>query len=695
MGKMLDKIIIMELLSDICPASGEGFAGFVDTDVCFDDFGLPYIPAKRLKGVLREHGLDILSVDESYSGVFDKLFGETGKLTPGTLHISNGRLKNYNGIVREIAQAHRSELAEVYTSVRSRTKMEGGKAAPGALRALRVLNRKQVFEFPVTLSEDTLELFQMCVKSLRSMGLNRSRGLGEVKCALVDAAPRSGVHFSPVNNGKNENPARFSYALELLEPVIIADRTGKPLNTEGYIFGSAILGALAVKYIEKHGLPREKAYEDEDFRKIFLDGGVTFTAAFGYKDGNVYYPAPAVLKTDKLGVRLSDGSNGITEEANENNPICKRLGGFISVKDGKISTFRPEKTSFAHHARPDDKSKGHATADAGEFFTYEALSAGQLFAGSIIGGSAYVEALAGLFSDGDILRIGRSRTAQYGRVRIAPLDFGARHAGLSLISGKKYRLIAVTPIILEDSNGINVMDVKTLTDTLGLGEGLEILKFVCSETTAAGYNGKWLLPRAQERAFAEGSTIVFKYSGEDTTLYKEFVGKRTGEGFGQIRLEPVPEADGFTFECETDNTNMPEAVILPAIAALRTEKEAVSKGARYGEDLKNPPRNANLQRVITALGISGDFKRFAELLCGIKQPEQKTSALAFAARQDKWYFKTDAKRLTAGHIVGLLKSVEYEYADYKKFLNAAAQRIKQKRRNGSGGKSGNGGENNA
>ncbi|MDR2940153.1 MAG: hypothetical protein LBV08_07530, partial [Clostridiales bacterium] len=58
----VDKVIRVELISDLCPASGNGFAGVVDTDVCFDGLGLPYIPGKRLKGCLRECGLDILSV---------------------------------------------------------------------------------------------------------------------------------------------------------------------------------------------------------------------------------------------------------------------------------------------------------------------------------------------------------------------------------------------------------------------------------------------------------------------------------------------------------------------------------------------------------------------------------------------------------------------------------------------------------
>jgi len=147
---MLNKTIRMELKSDLCPSSGDGFAGFVDTDVCFDDFGLPYIPSKRLKGCLRECGLDIVSVDASYESDFDKLFGETGKLVPGALIIGNGRLENYDEIIRSLGSAHRSELAEVYTSVISRTKMEDGKFAQGTLRTIRFLNKKQKYEFPVT-----------------------------------------------------------------------------------------------------------------------------------------------------------------------------------------------------------------------------------------------------------------------------------------------------------------------------------------------------------------------------------------------------------------------------------------------------------------------------------------------------------------------------------------------------------------
>jgi CRISPR-associated protein Csx10 len=659
---------------------------------------LPYIPGKRLKGCLRECGLDIISVDERYADAFDALFGETGKLVPGALTVGNGQLENYDGLALENGAAHRSELAEICTSVRSRTKMEEGKYAPGTLRTVRVLNKGQVYEFPVSLTDDTLDLFNMCVKSLRSMGLNRSRGLGEVVCSLTDGAAQSGeaFHISDCLGQKS-----FSYEIRLTEPVISAERNGKPLGCEDYIFGSAVLGAFAARYFEKTGLPRAEAYKDPDFRRIFLDGAVKFTAAMPSKDGNTYYPAPAMLKTNKLATVLSDESDGIPPvEADAENPICRRLGGFVSFDGNVVRHHKPQKLTFIHHARPADKGKGHAAgaedrADkaGGEMFTYEALAPGQTFAGSVIGSGDDLRLLSGLFTEDNILRIGRSRTAQYGKAEIRSASVNAQMNDMALNDGDKFRLVAITPVILEDANGINTTDLNVIKDTLG--EDLAIVRYACSETTIAGYNGKWLLPRGQERAIAEGSVIVFKYNGSGARLQVNFIGKRTGEGFGRIRLEPVPKADAFKFP-ESDATAAADTGqgLSQKVIELRAGKKAASEGAKYGESPQAPPKNANLHRLVSALNKSAGFAEFAQKLDDIKQPEQKIAALVFATGKDKWYFKTNAEHLKISHIENLLKQRGYDYKAYRIFLTNAAQKIKQKRRN-NGENAPEGGDNDA
>ena len=46
--------IEMKLLSDAIPGSGEGLAGIIDADITYDEYGIPYIPAKRIKGILKD-----------------------------------------------------------------------------------------------------------------------------------------------------------------------------------------------------------------------------------------------------------------------------------------------------------------------------------------------------------------------------------------------------------------------------------------------------------------------------------------------------------------------------------------------------------------------------------------------------------------------------------------------------------------
>ena len=54
------------LQSDLCAGNGESIGNTIDTDVCMDAAGLPYIPARRLKGCLKQAAFDIekMSVDE-------------------------------------------------------------------------------------------------------------------------------------------------------------------------------------------------------------------------------------------------------------------------------------------------------------------------------------------------------------------------------------------------------------------------------------------------------------------------------------------------------------------------------------------------------------------------------------------------------------------------------------------------------
>ncbi|WP_269849656.1 RAMP superfamily CRISPR-associated protein [Methanosarcina horonobensis] len=89
------------LLSDTLIGSGEGWGATIDSDIVFDKYGLPYIPAKRIKGCLRESAVEVLEIFEKASIGFvsqkeiDSLFGEIGQTESGELSFSNAYIEDY------------------------------------------------------------------------------------------------------------------------------------------------------------------------------------------------------------------------------------------------------------------------------------------------------------------------------------------------------------------------------------------------------------------------------------------------------------------------------------------------------------------------------------------------------------------------------------------------------------------------
>ena len=82
------KKLRITLRSDLCAGSGESFGNSVDTDICISDAGLPYIPARRLKGCLRAEAVQLkkygskLATDENIQRLFGGKNGFEGIL-PG------------------------------------------------------------------------------------------------------------------------------------------------------------------------------------------------------------------------------------------------------------------------------------------------------------------------------------------------------------------------------------------------------------------------------------------------------------------------------------------------------------------------------------------------------------------------------------------------------------------------------------
>ncbi|HPG48706.1 MAG TPA: RAMP superfamily CRISPR-associated protein, partial [Petrotogaceae bacterium] len=154
--------IKLELISDLCTSSGDTVSGIIDTEICYDENGIPYIPAKRVKGCLKEAALELKDAlgNEFDEETFKKLFGKSGDDRSASLVISNGYIENYNNISKEIKMMKISDkkyyyqkqfIVENYTSLRTNTRVdrETLTAEEDTLRITRVIDRGNTFYFDI------------------------------------------------------------------------------------------------------------------------------------------------------------------------------------------------------------------------------------------------------------------------------------------------------------------------------------------------------------------------------------------------------------------------------------------------------------------------------------------------------------------------------------------------------------------
>jgi CRISPR-associated protein Csx10 len=202
--------IKIELKSDALIGSGEGFGAIIDTDVVFDEVGIPYIPGRRIKGCLRDSASEVLEMFEksgiknfikinkkgNYFELIDKVFGTPEK--PSCLNISNLTVEEYENNKKRLAQLikkypailSKDEVISHFTSIRQQTKIDEvkGVAEEHSLRTVRAIKRGNVFEGDIIVDSsdnDILKLLWLACINLRHIGTKRNRGFGEIECKLL------------------------------------------------------------------------------------------------------------------------------------------------------------------------------------------------------------------------------------------------------------------------------------------------------------------------------------------------------------------------------------------------------------------------------------------------------------------------------------------------------------------------------
>ena len=178
----------------------------MDTDVILDEWGLPFIPAKRFRGVLYESALELVEMKEALGetegalsrNVLNELFNRGQQESDVNAHFEDFHIKGYEDIIKELrglAQQYgdvvgRNQIRDAFTSVRYQTAIESdsGVAKDGSLRNLRVVDNTS-FEFIGMIyidggKEQHEALLAAALKNLSAIGFKRNRGFGRISCTM-------------------------------------------------------------------------------------------------------------------------------------------------------------------------------------------------------------------------------------------------------------------------------------------------------------------------------------------------------------------------------------------------------------------------------------------------------------------------------------------------------------------------------
>ncbi len=202
------------LESNALISSGEGYGAIIDADVTFDDIGIPYIPAKRIKGCIRDSAIEVcsmfdrakinafldLTTDSSNNKfkIISDIFGKQGQEAPAPFYFRNLMIDDYDKN-KEWLEYFSSEHANIisgdsirsfFTELRQQTAIDdNGVAEEHSLRTIRTLKKGRTFKGDLicqTENQGTERLLALACRNLRYMGTKRNRGYGKIKCELLE-----------------------------------------------------------------------------------------------------------------------------------------------------------------------------------------------------------------------------------------------------------------------------------------------------------------------------------------------------------------------------------------------------------------------------------------------------------------------------------------------------------------------------
>ncbi|MCC8150785.1 MAG: hypothetical protein LIO96_04865 [Lachnospiraceae bacterium] len=548
MGRYQLKI---ELLSDMCVSDGGVYNSSLDTDICYDRYGFPFIPARRIKGCLRECGQELC--DWGMTIPVSDLFGDKGADTNrAKVRIGNAYPEHYDEMVRQAKEYegnlifHPQNVLDHFSYIRTQTAVDydTGVADPTSLRTIRVADKGLVFLANVDVDDRYYESLNACCDTFTNIGIARTRGLGEIRATLV-----KGTEKPKVDTARNVHAPyvpgamRLDYELFLEEPVICKSTNGGESRSLDYIDGGKMLGLIAQEIRRQGG----------DFLAFMRKGEFFCSNAYLAVDGERCLEVPAncySIKNDHQRYVEKCSQKSIPKEAEklQLNMMKHCYVRMDSAGNLHRETVRMEERY--HHRRPEDKSIGRAAEEASgdsRFYQMSSIEAGQRFAGYVTGTAEQIQTVYRSLSGLQEICLGYSHSSEYGKTQIKVTGLKTE-VPIRTAELKDFMVKLESPVILYNDRAFYSTDIADLDaeirTVLGFSNTPARVKYIdryVNYTTVGGYNVTWNMRKPTIEAFDKGTVLLYHLEEPvSVTLPGQvLIGERVSGGFGEVSVRKL------------------------------------------------------------------------------------------------------------------------------------------------------------
>lgn len=193
---MQKRKIILNMHGYWAVGSGKGGGYEVDNRIDRDADGLPYIPGKMLKGLIKDACLRLQATGNSKYSFDDEVFGSSGNTDGlsrtstenGKIFISDARLSD--GLRKALSKEENQKARDALTRNIYSTAIdeESGTAKNNSLRGYEVaVPMKLTAHLECDCSDEEMKAIELAAtKLVYAVGSHKSRGLGEVSIEFTE-----------------------------------------------------------------------------------------------------------------------------------------------------------------------------------------------------------------------------------------------------------------------------------------------------------------------------------------------------------------------------------------------------------------------------------------------------------------------------------------------------------------------------